>query len=151
LAPIFFNELHILRQSEYDVATWNLTNRNVEMRSDGTILVDDAPLRFYHFSGYDSGAGASMVQTHAHENKIIHNIWKWYERQLYDNGHKIFMNKLWHYDFFDNGEQITNQMREVYKSRPDLHNHFPDPFTVQRSDGGFYRWWFEQYLPHEAK
>lgn len=152
LAPIFFDQLHILRQSEYDVATWNLSHREVTMGPDGIILVDGAPLRFYHFSGYDSGAGSNMVNYYMPDEKhILHEIWSWYERQLVENGQGIFGSIPWYYSRFDNGEPITDQMRAVYKTRLDLQRHFPDPFTVQRPDGGFYWWWYNQYLPYEAK
>jgi hypothetical protein len=109
-------------------------------------------LRFYHFSGYDSGAGSNMVSYYVpDENHVVHEIWSWYERQLVENEQETLGNIPWHYSRFDNGQPVTDQMRTVYKSRWDLQKHFPDPFTVQRPDGGFHWWWFNQYLPHEAK
>ncbi|HLV81876.1 MAG TPA: hypothetical protein VKT32_16430, partial [Chthonomonadaceae bacterium] len=61
-APIFFDRLHILREPQYDVATWNLQQRALSMGKDGTLLVDGLPMRFYHFSGYDAGAGRGIVE-----------------------------------------------------------------------------------------
>lgn len=45
-------EPHIERSTAYNVAYWNLDQREVN-RVDGRWYVDGAPLKFFHFSGYD--------------------------------------------------------------------------------------------------
>ena len=45
---------HIERSTAYNVAYWNLDQREIS-RVDGKWLVDGEPLRFFHFSGYDPG------------------------------------------------------------------------------------------------
>ena len=148
LAPVFFDKLHILRDSEYDVATWNITHRNLKLSPDGEILVDNKPLRFYHFSGYDSGAGSKMVDYYASnlENNPVREIWDWYDRQLIANGQNELGTLGWTYNYFDNGEKITDEMRSVYHSRLDLQNAFPNPFSTFPQNGGFFQWWTDQYL-----
>ncbi len=48
--PIF--SPHIERSPSYNVAYWNVDQRN--LRRDGAaLMVGDEPLRFFHFSGYD--------------------------------------------------------------------------------------------------
>jgi hypothetical protein len=143
LAPIFFDQLYILRDPEYDVATWNLSQRDVNISADGTIVVDNNPLRFYHFSGYDSGAGSSMVDKIISNgrNSVVREIWDWYARQLSANGQSEFSVLEWYYDRFDNGEKISSEMRILYRSRPDLQAHFMNPFDTRSDYGGFYRWW----------
>jgi len=50
-APCFFDH-HILKDPAYNVAYWNLHAR--QFTADGSnYLVDGAPLRFFHFSGFD--------------------------------------------------------------------------------------------------
>lgn len=142
LAPVFFDKLYILRDPEYNVATWNLSQRNIRMASDGTILADGAPLRFYHFSGYDSGAGSTMVKRFIPDEKhLIYEIWSWYEQQLVENGQEILGNRPWHYSKFDNGELILDEMRLLYRNRRDLQTRFPNPFTTKHKDGGYLAWW----------
>jgi glycosyltransferase involved in cell wall biosynthesis len=44
---------YVLRDPGYNVAYWNLFERPVARRTDGTLTAGGAPLRFFHFSGYD--------------------------------------------------------------------------------------------------
>jgi len=148
LAPVFFDKLYILRDSEYNVATWNLSNRAIGFNSVGELMVEGEPLRFYHFSGYDSGAGAKMVDyvTLNKRNTVVKEIWDWYDRQLIENGQRELGKLEWLYNRFDNGEKISNEMRAVYRDRLDLQNEFSDPFTTQCDNGGFNKWWKMQYV-----
>jgi hypothetical protein len=52
LAPVFFEDVSILRNPGYNVAYWNLPEREVAI--DGaSVTVDGQPCRFFHFSGFD--------------------------------------------------------------------------------------------------
>lgn len=50
LIPAFLSNTHILRHPGYNVAYWNLPQRNIEY-SDGNWFSNKLPLRFVHFSG----------------------------------------------------------------------------------------------------
>jgi hypothetical protein len=150
LAPAFFDELHIIRAPEYNVATWNLAHRDVVMTRDGTIHVDGAPLRFYHFTGFDSGAGATMARKYAPDEHIVHEMWAWYIRQLEVHGQEAFGAIPWTYDAFDNGVPITPRMRRLYRHRRDLQEHFTDPFDTRRADGGFLAWWRTEHAGQDG-
>lgn len=140
-APVFFDKLHILRETGYNVATWNINVRKVHMSKNGTILTDGEPLKFYHFTGYDSGDGQIMAAKYGASNNIIQELWTWYEKQLMDYGHKEFFRYPWVYNFFSNGEKITDEMRILYRKRLDLQQYFQDPFDLSRSDGGYLAWY----------
>ncbi|HVB05068.1 MAG TPA: hypothetical protein VNF07_02335 [Acidimicrobiales bacterium] len=61
-APSFF-PLHVLRDTGVNVAYWNLHERPLTLR-DGVIHAGEAPLRSYHFSGYDF-ANPGVLSRHA--------------------------------------------------------------------------------------
>ena len=52
LAPGFWPDLYLLRETTYNIAYWNLPTRTLEADGDG-YKVDGEALRFFHFSGYD--------------------------------------------------------------------------------------------------
>jgi glycosyltransferase involved in cell wall biosynthesis len=52
LAPGFWPDLYLLRETAYNIAYWNFPTRTLE--TDGAAYkVDGEQLRFFHFSGYD--------------------------------------------------------------------------------------------------
>lgn len=50
LVPSFFDNVHILRHPGYNVAYWNVFQRDLTHDESGW-MVDDKPLVFFHFSG----------------------------------------------------------------------------------------------------
>lgn len=52
LAPGFWPDLYLLRETSYNIAYWNLPTRTLAADGAG-YKVDGEPLRFFHFSGYD--------------------------------------------------------------------------------------------------
>ena len=144
LAPSFFENLMILHDPGYDVASWNLDCRELSFNEKGVLLVNQRyPLRFYHFTGYDSGAGMNVITslTSGGTNPIVNELWDWYIRQLDHNGHKELGKARSFYDTFDNGQKIENEMRLLYRESPDLQRIFPNPFDTDNGKGGFLTWW----------
>jgi glycosyltransferase involved in cell wall biosynthesis/SAM-dependent methyltransferase len=66
LAPGFWPDLFLLRETNYNIAYWNLPTRTLEIDGDG-YRVDGAPLRFFHFSGYDPRRPGELSK---HQNRI---------------------------------------------------------------------------------
>jgi glycosyltransferase involved in cell wall biosynthesis len=66
LAPGFWPDLFLLRETTYNVAYWNLPTRTLEIDGDG-YRVDGEPLRFFHFSGYDPRRPADLSK---HQTRI---------------------------------------------------------------------------------
>ncbi len=139
LAPAFFQDLYILRDPGCNVASWNLSRRNLSFSPDGTLLVNGSPLKFYHFTGYDSGAGNVMTLKYGGGNQIVSEIWTWYGHQLAKHGQEALGKIKWHFDFFENGKKISQYARLLYRKRVKLQESFPNPFTVGER-GGYYRW-----------
>ncbi len=144
LAPSFFENLLIIRDPGYDVASWNLDCRQLSFDEKGTLLVNkDYPLRFYHFTGYDSGAGANVIAslTSGGANPIANELWDWYIRQLDEHGHDVLGSARSFYDTFDDGTKIEKEMRVMYRESPDLQRIFPNPFDTEKGKGGYLAWW----------
>ena len=54
LAPIFFNNVKVLQEYGFNVAPWNLHERNSIHKNDSEyIMKDNSKLVFYHFSSYN--------------------------------------------------------------------------------------------------
>lgn len=141
LAPIFFSNLHILRDPQYNVAFWNLPQRPITLAQDGTMLVCGRPLAFYHFSCFDSGVGAASIRaSQPDETNAVYDLLDWYTREVDHAGQQELSKIEWPYNRFSNGKLITQPMRLLYRSRPDLQAAYPDPFDTSREDS-FLAWW----------
>jgi hypothetical protein len=144
LAPSFFENLLVIRDPGYDVASWNLDCREISFSPLGQLIVNGKyPLRFYHFTGYDSGAGMSVINnlTQGGANPIVRELWGWYIRQLEANGHSQLGQQPCYYDTFDNGVKIEKEMRLLFRNTPELQRVFTDPFHTDGGNGGFLTWW----------
>lgn len=64
LLPGFADRVRILRDPGLNVAYWNLKQRKLRWRDDGW-LVNDTPLRFFHFSGIDL-SNRSILSAYTH-------------------------------------------------------------------------------------
>jgi glycosyltransferase involved in cell wall biosynthesis len=66
LAPGFWPDLYLLRETTYNIAYWNLPTRTLETDGAG-YTVDGEPLRFFHFSGYDPRRPRELSK---HQNRV---------------------------------------------------------------------------------
>ena len=66
LAPGFWPNLYLLRETTYNIAYWNFATRDLETDGAG-YTVDGEPLRFYHFSGYDPRRPRELSK---HQNRV---------------------------------------------------------------------------------
>ncbi|MEN8250050.1 MAG: glycosyl transferase [Bacteroidota bacterium] len=139
LAPAFFSGLSIVRDPGYNVATWNIAHRPLSKDDAGVFYVADAPLRFYHFTGYDSGDGLGMLIRYASSETIVHELWDTYGKDLVAEGQGDERYIGWHYGQFENGEPIPLEARRLYQARHDVQRLFPDPYDVE--EPCFSRWW----------
>ena len=145
LIPSFFADYFIIRDPGYDVASWNLDCRQISFNSAGQMLINGQhPLRFYHFTGYDSGAGMSVIDylTTGGNNAVVRELWDWYNYKLNANGHAELVRHPCSYDYFDNGKKILKEMRLLYRNRLDLQQRFTDPYTTSAGDS-YYNWYIE--------
>lgn len=142
LVPAMFDGVCILRNPGYNVSTWNLSNRKVMKDSAGKIFVNDCPLQFYHFSGFDSGAQERMLNMYADGNPVLFEMREWYIKEQNKAGQQKYGQTPSIYNFYDNGEKIDKKERYLIRSREDLQRYFKgvNPYvTVQ--ERSFYDWY----------
>lgn len=153
LVPSYFEDHYIIRDPGFNAASWNLDTRQVTVTPEGRFMINDRwPLRFYHFTGYDSGAGIQVIErlTKDGYNPVVKEIWDWYASALIENGQPEFGGLDCAFNYFNNGEKITSEMRSIYRIRVDLQKYFTDPFDTGRNDGGLLKWMIVQ-APKEVQ
>lgn len=141
LAPCFFPEVGIVRDPGFNVATWNLTHRQVTGSLATGVLVNGVPLGFYHFSGFDSGAQERMLNKYGSNNSALLELRRWYQDQCAREGQAELGGCVARWSRFDDGTPIEPRQRLVYRSRPDLQRAFPDPFATAVPRSSYLQWW----------
>lgn len=128
LIPAMFDSVKIIRLPEYNVATWNLATRKVTGNEKEGWFVNGRPLKFYHFTGYDSGAHRAMLAQYADENDDVWHLSLWYEKQLELAEQEKLGKTPYKYAFYQNGKKIQNSERHLFRKREDLIKTFKNPF-----------------------
>lgn len=128
LAPGFF-DVHILRHEGYDVAPWNLSRRSVT-RKDGWYLVNGVPLRFYHFSSFDSKAHVDVMNKYVKDRKnVLYEMWDRYSEALQELGQDEYGAFPWSYARFMSGEKISDAARLRYAIDPVMRRKIRNPYA----------------------
>lgn len=145
LIPSFFDNYYVLKHPGYNLSTWNLTTKTVEYKN-GEYLINGKPLRFFHFSGFDSRAHHSVLdyicQQYPHL-EIIKTLSREYEA-LHTKMITADKPKEWKYARFKSGEKINDAYRRIYLIRTDINDVFPDPFD-DVSENNFRQWADTEY------
>jgi hypothetical protein len=136
LVPCLFDRVHIERDPGYNVASWNISTREIKITRDGAILVNGSPLKFFHFTKINT-AGDIMIEKNARDNIDVMELWNWYKRTLAEFSHDI-PKVYWHYANFDNGMKISKSARVLFRERIDLFEYFANPFAT--AGDSFFNW-----------
>ena len=148
LAPVFFNNVYLLKGKGYNVSIWNISQRILKKEGNGAYSINGAPLRFVHFSSVYSPGLKERVEQYAKGISVFYELLTWYTQQLKEYGQGKYGALQWTYDFYSNGEAIKYSHRLIYYKRNDLQNMFPDPFDS--SDGNSFSAWCESN-PYQAE
>lgn len=136
-APALFDRLKVVRDPGYNVASWNLSRREVLVHKDGRITVNGSPLRFWHFTKLGA-LGDAMTRRYAGRNYPVYEIWSWYKRQVALATDPTIPERYWAYGAYADGAPIAKADRVLYRQRADLQQAFPDPFAA--GAGSFSEW-----------
>lgn len=128
LIPALFDFAKIIHEPEYNVATWNLATRQITGNEKEGWRVNGRPLRFYHFTGFDSGAHRIMLAQHATEGDPVWNLSLMYEQMMNNAGQAKYGKTPFKYAFYKNGDKISKEARNVFRHRMDVYSHFDNPF-----------------------
>jgi lipopolysaccharide biosynthesis glycosyltransferase len=141
LAPAFFDDIAIVREPQYNVATWNLTHRHATGRAPYEIEINGKPLVFYHFSGLDNGDQKAMLDRYGAHSPALFELRDWYLARCNELGQSALSKIDCIYNSFSNGERITSVQRLLYRRRDDLIRRFPDPFDASDPRRSYYHWY----------
>lgn len=133
LAPAYFPSLGIVRDPGCNAASWNLTDRKLTQDDSGQFLANGQPLRFYHFTGYDSGMGRVMSSIYGANMPAVAELWRLYDQKLKAAGQEELGKLPWTGNVYSNGQPISPEARFYYRENPFLHALYPDPFLTDAS------------------
>ncbi|WP_289028064.1 hypothetical protein [uncultured Paraglaciecola sp.] len=130
IAPIYFNFIGILKSKSLNVATWNLFERPLVCKNS-QFFIENQPLVFYHFTGFDSGAGQRKIDQHHTKNQALEVLWQHYHQQLSKQSTKVLGSTQWCFANFEDGQPIPNKARQYFRYCVENKHDFPNPFSTQ--------------------
>jgi hypothetical protein len=128
IAPIYFDFIGILKDKSLNVATWNLFERPLSVNNE-QFFIEDKPLVFYHFTGFDSGAGQRKIDAHNSHNPALQELWHCYHQQLNAQSSKVLGSTVWSLEHFENGSPIPHAARQYFRFGIANKADFPNPFA----------------------
>lgn len=152
LVPAMFDGVFIVRDPSYNMATWNLTHRNLSKNEAGIYFVNGIPLKFYHFSSFDSGGYKNMLDKHGKGNPYLYELRDWYTQKQEQEEQQKYKDLPSIYNFYDNGEKIEKEQRVLLRKRVDLLEFFAttNPHIVEQ-EKSYYRWYQEAQTENKTE
>lgn len=144
LAPAFFEDVHVLRDPEYNVAYWNLHERGARLAGRGSKLaLDGRRLAFFHFSGFDPDRPGDLSK---HQDRfrladfpVLRPLFADYRERLLAAGHAETRRLAYGYAHFHDGTRIPDAARTLYRRLGEGAARFGDPFDPG-ARGSFREW-----------
>jgi hypothetical protein len=127
--PVFFDGVHVLRNSGYNVASWNLSRRPITIEEDGTIRAAGQRLRFFHFTKV-THVGEIMLERYAADRIEVFELMKWYRDRLVAHAVSGLPVSWWAYGQYADGTEIAHEHRLAYRDNVELRERYPDPFVA---------------------
>jgi hypothetical protein len=97
--------------------------------SDGSVLVNGLPLRFFHFTKVTT-VGQAMIERYSQRSTLPLELLRWYRTTLDASAVAGLPERWWAYDRYADGSAIERSHRRAYRDDPDLRREFPDPFSA---------------------
>jgi hypothetical protein len=120
LVPLYFKNTSLCFNAGANIGHWNLFERTLEKDSLGKNIVNNQPVLFVHFSGWDINNPHLVSKYAPMYKKEIPQLWmelsKIYQEQLFKNGYEETISYPYAFNYFENGRKITSEMRRFYYS-----------------------------------
>ena len=124
LVPGLFDDVAVLRHPGYNVAYWNLAQRQVEAAGAG-YLVNGQPLTFFHYSGIDPQHPDNLSK---HQDRFtldtvtpaVRALVQVYCQNVLAHGQDHYRGLPYGYANFNDGSPIPAQARARYRLNADL-------------------------------
>lgn len=119
LVPGMFEHVYILKHSGCNVAYWNLSHRIGSFDEKKHCFFNDEPLVFFHFSGLNPKdiVNVSKYQDRFNINNIgeLKRLFEVYAQKVISNGYDHFRTLKYAYNYFDEGNYISDLFRKIYR------------------------------------
>ena len=127
----------VLREPRYNLAYWNLHERDLWVDDAGEYRVGEKPLAFFHFSGYDIEQPL-LLSRHDSRNSVynlptVASLLSWYSHQLLGSPLRMLLAEDYRFDTLANGLRMNGLLRDLLKR---YEVYFPkfDPTVEQGAD-----------------
>jgi glycosyltransferase involved in cell wall biosynthesis len=148
LVPGLFDHA-IIRDPGFNVAYWNLSTRKVTRAGSG-FMVDDRPLRLFHFSGFSPldphllsrHLANGRARVHLADQPALARICSRYAKSLLDAGYLEAQRSAYRFNYAANGIPIDRRLRNAYRlavleREPLSAEVLPDPFDPTEATAFF--------------
>jgi len=141
----------VIRDPTCNLAYWNVWGYDVARDPQGTVTVNGAPLRFFHFSGFDISSPHQLSKHQGDaprvllsEHPVLADVCGAYASRLAAEGHEILRQTPYGWGR-SHGIRLTRPLRRLYREAviaAELANDPlpPGPFA---EDDGFLAWLYE--------
>ena len=143
----------ISRDPGLNVAYWNLHERPLTREAGGRLLAADAPLRFFHFSGFDLANPWVLSRFTGDDPRVLvsgdpllQELCLTYAALLTGAGHESQRSLPYGYAAVPDGPLLTPAVRRVYRDAVIGSLPFPDPPTRPLSEPEAFSRWFTRAM-----
>ncbi|MGA9285452.1 MAG: glycosyltransferase [Solirubrobacteraceae bacterium] len=142
LMPGLFNHVGMLRDPGWNFGYWRASN-SVLRDVGGQILVEDTPLRCFHFTGFDVSHPERLSN---YENRalldrdaVLRELCKQFSEQLYTCGHSETRDWPYTYEMMASGTHLTPELRQLWVRASSEGAVIETPFT-SAGESAFLEW-----------
>ncbi len=131
LAPALFDGVKVLRHPGYNIATWNIAERQLSFSDQEGATACTEPVRFCHFTKA-THAGAYALDKMTTSETLFEELFYAYVASLKGKNLELDnFSKKWSYGFYDDGIEIEPDTRLKYRALKDHRFKHPNPFQSE--------------------